>query len=123
IPAIIYGMTAKKAIARSRGREEGAGRATAGICLGAFGTVASVVLIVVLLFVVQWPARQPSASDRAHSQNNLKQCGLAIIMNADEHDGRILDDAAILSPDGRRLLSWRVAILPYIEQDPLYRQF
>jgi hypothetical protein len=34
-----------------------------------------------------------------------------------------LPTAAIYSKDGRPLLSWRVAILPYIEQDDLYRQF
>ena len=31
--------------------------------------------------------------------------------------------AAIFSADGKPLLSWRVAILPYIEQDSLYQQF
>jgi hypothetical protein len=123
IPAIIYGIIAKKSIARSRGRELGAGRATVGLCLGAFGTVASVVLIVVLLFLVKWPPRQPSASERIRSQNNLIQCGLAMIMYADEHAGRILDEAAIRTPNGQKLLSWRVALLPYIEEGPLYNEF
>ncbi len=31
--------------------------------------------------------------------------------------------AAILDKNGKPLLSWRVALLPYIEQDALYRQF
>src|SRR5207244_5467397 len=30
---------------------------------------------------------------------------------------------AIYSKDGKPLLSWRVAILPFIEQDALYKQF
>ena len=30
---------------------------------------------------------------------------------------------AIYSKDGKPLLSWRVAVLPYIEQGPLYNQF
>ncbi len=31
--------------------------------------------------------------------------------------------AALCDADGKPLLSWRVAILPYIEQDSLYKQF
>src|SRR5471030_1054793 len=31
--------------------------------------------------------------------------------------------AAICDKKGKKLLSWRVAILPYIEQDALYKQF
>ena len=31
--------------------------------------------------------------------------------------------AAICDKDGRPLLSWRVAILPYIDQEDLYKQF
>src|SRR5262249_28595600 len=30
---------------------------------------------------------------------------------------------AIYSKEGKPLLSWRVAILPYIEQEPLYKEF
>jgi hypothetical protein len=34
-----------------------------------------------------------------------------------------LPPAALHGKDGRPLLSWRVLVLPYIEQDGLYRQF
>ena len=34
-----------------------------------------------------------------------------------------LPPAAIVDRKGKKLLSWRVMILPYIEQDNLYRQF
>jgi hypothetical protein len=34
-----------------------------------------------------------------------------------------LPGPAILSPQGQPLLSWRVAILPFLEQDKLYRRF
>jgi hypothetical protein len=40
---------------------------------------------------------------------------------ADEH-GR-LPPAVVYGPDGQPLHSWRVLLLPYIEQDDLYRQF
>jgi hypothetical protein len=34
-----------------------------------------------------------------------------------------LPPAAVCGPDGTPLLSWRVLILPFIEQQALYRQF
>jgi hypothetical protein len=55
------------------------------------------------------------------SQANLKQIGFALHNFLDAH-GKF--PAGIYGPDGRNLgLSWRVAILPYIEQDTLYRAF
>ena len=61
------------------------------------------------------------AANRTTSANNLKQIGLAMHNHADTYQGRMA--AAIYSRDGRPLLSWRVAILPFIEQGNLYRQF
>jgi hypothetical protein len=54
------------------------------------------------------------------STNNLKQIGLAIHAY---HDVNKHLPTNILGKDGKPLLSWRVHILPYIEQDNLYRQF
>ncbi|MCI0459302.1 MAG: DUF1559 domain-containing protein [Gemmataceae bacterium] len=64
-------------------------------------------------------ARAESARER--SVNNLKQLALAMHNYHDAHKG--LPAQAISSKDGKPLLSWRVAILPYIEQLPLYNQF
>jgi prepilin-type processing-associated H-X9-DG protein len=61
------------------------------------------------------------SSNRIKSQNNLKQIGLSF-HNYNDTYGR-LPAQAICDPNGKPLLSWRVAILPYIEQDQLYRQF
>jgi hypothetical protein len=58
---------------------------------------------------------------RRHSQNNLKQIGLAL-HNYHDSFGKF-PAAAITSKDGKPLLSWRVAILPYIEEEKLYREF
>jgi len=53
--------------------------------------------------------------------NNLKQVGLAI---HNYHDVMgAMPGSAYYSAQGKPLLSWRVAILPYIEQENLYRQF
>jgi prepilin-type processing-associated H-X9-DG protein len=67
-------------------------------------------------------ASADEARDRATSVNNLKQLALAVIVYADSHKGR-MPAHAIYSKDGKPLLSWRVAILPYIEQQQLYQQF
>jgi prepilin-type processing-associated H-X9-DG protein len=58
---------------------------------------------------------------RAAGQNELKQIGLALNTYMTDNNG--LPPAAITDPSGKRLLSWRVAILPYLEQDNLYKQF
>jgi hypothetical protein len=62
--------------------------------------------------------------DRAGHVNNLKQIGLAIHSYHDAN--KRLPPAAFSSlknGDGKPLLSWRVAILPFIDQQPLYQQF
>ena len=54
------------------------------------------------------------------STNNLKQIGLAL------HNFRSANDhfpADIRGKDGKPLLSWRVAILPFIEQQALFNEF
>src|SRR5262245_54761586 len=51
----------------------------------------------------------------------MKQLGLACHNYADEHG--TLPPASVSGPDGRPLLSWRVLLLPYIEQEELYREF
>jgi prepilin-type processing-associated H-X9-DG protein len=66
-------------------------------------------------------SRTGQAPARANTVNNLKQLGLA--MHNYESTFQTMPPAAILGKKGKPLLSWRVAILPYIEQDNLYRQF
>jgi hypothetical protein len=53
--------------------------------------------------------------------NNMKQIMLAFHMYHDEK--KALPAHASYSPDGKPLLSWRVHVLPYIEQQALYEQF
>ncbi len=61
------------------------------------------------------------ASDRAISSNNLKQLGLAMHNYESAHNH--LPTPATLGKKGKKLLSWRVEILPYIEEDVLYKKF
>jgi hypothetical protein len=53
--------------------------------------------------------------------SNLKQ--LAMAMHTYNGDLNHLPPQAIMSKDGKPLLSWRVAILPYLEEDALFKQF
>jgi hypothetical protein len=62
-----------------------------------------------------------SAATRAQTSNNLKQIALAM---HNYHDSMgSLPPQATYDKNGKPLLSWRVLILPYIEQDNLYKQF
>jgi prepilin-type processing-associated H-X9-DG protein len=76
------------------------------------------VLIGLLLPAVQ-SARE--AARRAQCMNNLKQIALALhnYLSANE----TFPLPAIAGKDGKPLLSWRVAILPFIEQGDLYNRF
>jgi hypothetical protein len=58
--------------------------------------------------------------DLKTATNNLKQIALAF---HNYHDAFNYLPGDILDKDGKPLLSWRVAILPYIEQGELYNQF
>ncbi len=62
-----------------------------------------------------------TASKRMVSMNNMKQIALAM-HNYHDVNGHF-PPPAITDKNGKPLLSWRVAILPYIEQDAVYRQF
>ena len=71
-----------------------------------------------LLPAVRRRARRPA---RAQCVNNLKQIALAMHNYHDANNA--FPRPAITDKDGKPLLSWRVAILPYIEQQALYNKF
>jgi hypothetical protein len=55
------------------------------------------------------------------SENNLRQITLAF-HNYNDVNGR-LPPAVVYDKTGKPLYSWRVLLLPYLEQDPIYKQF
>jgi hypothetical protein len=59
--------------------------------------------------------------DLMTAQNNLKQIGIAFHNYASTYRDRFPSD--VLDKTGKPLLSWRVLILPYIEEDRLYKEF
>jgi hypothetical protein len=64
-------------------------------------------------------ARQ--AARQTVGMNNLKQLGLAML--AHESAENALPAAAICDGEGKPLLSWRVRMLPYFNEQELYEQF
>jgi prepilin-type processing-associated H-X9-DG protein len=61
------------------------------------------------------------AAAQATSSNNLKQIALAMHNYHDANNA--MPPAAVCDKKGKPMLSWRVLILPYIEEDALYKQF
>ncbi len=61
------------------------------------------------------------AAARMQSTNNFKQIAIGMHNYHDVHGA--LPPAAVCDKTGKPLLSWRVLILPYIEQNNLYKQF
>ena len=71
--------------------------------------------------------KRQQEKDRAESLNNLKQIGLAMLNYVDTHKSyppavyTALQNPA--NGPGKPLLSWRVLILPFIDERDLYKQF
>ena len=114
IPAVICGVIARKSPGSG-------GLAIAGIATGALGTVATIVALALLLPAV---SNVHAAANRAKDQNNLKQLALGMMNdetifngmyapNAHDQTGEVLNSG----------LSYRVSLLPFVEQQNLYWQF
>ena len=76
-------------------------------------------VVVALLLPAVQAARE--AARRIECSNNLKHIALAMLNYESEHHA--LPRPAIRDKSGKPLLSWRVAILPYIGQTELYNKF
>jgi RNA polymerase sigma factor (sigma-70 family) len=66
-------------------------------------------------------AKEEAARAQAESIKNLKTIALAMHVFASSHENAL--PTAAIRKDGKPLLSWRVAILPYIDQGALYDKF
>jgi prepilin-type processing-associated H-X9-DG protein len=86
----------------------------AAVCLVVCGTP---ICIGLLLPAVQ---NVRGAANRMKSSNNIKQMALAV-HNYNDTNNELPGNS--YGPDGKPLLSWRVHLLPYLEQDNLYKQF
>jgi prepilin-type processing-associated H-X9-DG protein len=66
------------------------------------------------------PIPAPTKEQLAASVKNLRAIGIAFHSS---HDANDFLPGDIISKDGKPLLSWRVALLPYLEEQKLYDQF
>jgi prepilin-type processing-associated H-X9-DG protein len=87
----------------------------------AFPTINPATMVPVALAMLI-PATQSSrvAARRAQSTNNLKQIGLAL---HNFHNTKNRFPADVRGKDGKPLLSWRVQILPFLDQQALFIEF
>ncbi len=66
------------------------------------------------------PLAPPTEKELAASRDNLKSMGIAL---HGHNDAFARLPADIPGKDGKPALSWRVQILPYVDEDELYKQF
>ena len=97
--------------ARPRPPKKSSGLMVVLVVLLGFGCLGAPILLALLLPAVQ-VSRE--AARRAQCSNNLKQIGLALHNYHDTY--KCFPPAVITDADGNPRYSWRVAILPYIEQ-------
>lgn len=98
---------------------------------GAFGAIAVIlavfgvgaVLCVGVPVALLLPTVQPAriAAQRMQSSNNLRQIALAF--HNYESTYKQLPAAYLLDADGKRTMSWRVAILPFMESSRIYENY
>jgi LSD1 subclass zinc finger protein len=121
---------------RGERRPRGGGAGTAakagmgvGMVLLIVGVLACCLVTVVVggLAALIFPAigRVQNAAQRAQTTNNMKQVSLGIINYADTNMGRLPTPKMLREPQMVQSveLSWRVAILPYVEQPALFNRF
>ncbi len=89
------------------------------VSFSAQSDVATIGVLTALLLPAVQAARE--AARRTQSMNNMRQLGLSMLNYEDRY--RKFPGQAVLDKDGKKLLSWRVQILPYLDEGALYDQF
>jgi hypothetical protein len=114
VVAFVLGGLALREIRLSGGHLGGSGQATAGMS----GAIA---LLLVVAPATPGVLAAIEAANRTQCKCNMKQLGLAM---HNYHDAfKVYPPAASRDEEGRALLSWRVVILPFIEETGLYQKF
>jgi hypothetical protein len=128
IPAIILAIMSLRDIGASGERLRGRGIAIAGIVVSVLGMLfAFPALLIALMLPAVQKVREASA--RIQSANNLQQIGLAMHNYNSTFQSLPADNVkagpggALAANYGKPGLSWRVALLPYLGEDLLYKQF
>lgn len=126
IPAIILGLLSLRDIRQSGGRLTGKGLAVLGMALAVFFPMAcagaSALGYVLFGTTIDWVREAGSITQ---SQNNLRQMGVAM-HNYHDAIGRFPLNTSVpigMPREMQHAQSWRVAILPYVEQGGMFRQY
>src|SRR5262249_35717405 len=106
---------------RSAEAAAGAGIGIAVIIIAVGAGVGLGVIVVLIGLLLPAVPKVRSAPARMQGANNLKQVALALHTYHDSY-GRF-PPPHTTTPDGKPGVSWRVLILPFIEQDNLYKMF
>jgi hypothetical protein len=128
LAAFVLGILGLVTTGRGAGKVEGRWRAVAGLAAASLAG-----LTLVLVYGVVAPVLASKAR-KLESANNLKRLGLAMTYYRDTYRGlppAVLRDRVVRDPrlpDPRsgateQPYSWRVAILPFLEEDRLYSQY
>jgi len=93
------------------------------IGLIALGVAAAGGCVIALLVALLLPAVNAArdASSKTHCANNLRQIGVALQSYAMDHGS--FPPAYLADENGTPMHSWRVLILPYLNEDLLYQQY
>lgn len=116
LPAVLYGLLGLGEVKRGRGRVTGGWMAVTGLVLGFLACSLTAVLLVPISRAVQ------DSTQIARCTNQLKQIGLA--MHNYHNAWNSFPPAFSVDKDGQPLLSWRVALLPYLDNGAaIYSRF
>jgi hypothetical protein len=118
VAALILGILGLGDIRRGAGKVKGTGLAVSGLV-----TATLTVLPLVLVYVVI-PLVLAAGRPKVESSHNLKRLGLAMLEYHDVY--RCFPPAVLHDPalgDRAQPYSWRVALLPFLEEGNLYSQY
>lgn len=79
------------------------------------------VFLAVASVIMPAVAKARESAQRVHSINNLRQLALAMFQYYDKNEH--FPPAVVIGPDGKTPHSWRVELLPYLDQYALYQQY
>lgn len=126
IPGLICGFAGLSKAKKLGGA--GKGMAVTGTVLSGVGLI---VLGLTIWLVIWWMGKRGETQERMIANNNLKQIGIGMHNHHDVFQGfntgvarspGAFNPGPIRDSELPNKLSWRVEILPYIEQDRVYRQ-
>ena len=89
--------------------------------IGSRGFLVTLAVIALLVFLISLPPNPSNRRVRSPCKNNLKQIGLALHNYHDTYHS--FPPAFVLGPDGKPWHSWRVLLLPFLEEQPLAEKY